>query len=124
MSEPQEPNDLALAFEYELDAPPAKVWRALTVPELVERWLPTASHRPSMAPAVSLRLIEADDGKFIRYGWHETDAPLGDSVVTFELAPNAAGGTTFRILHQLAAARPQAANCNVPDAGLVMRLAA
>ena len=124
MSEPQEPETQALAFEYELDASPAKVWRALTVPELVERWLPTASVRPSEAPPVSLRVIEANHGRLIRYGWHEADAPLTDSVVTFELAPNAAGGTTFRILQEIALARPQAANSNIPSGSLTMCLAA
>ena len=29
----------ALTFECALDAPPEKVWRALTVPEYLKRWL-------------------------------------------------------------------------------------
>ncbi|MBF4190164.1 SRPBCC domain-containing protein, partial [Serratia ureilytica] len=30
-----------LVLEYSLDAPPEKVWRALSEPELREQWLPT-----------------------------------------------------------------------------------
>ncbi|MGY4413517.1 hypothetical protein ACVWW4_005253 [Bradyrhizobium sp. LB7.1] len=35
-----DPSDAALVLEYEFDAPPAKVWRAVTIPALRERWLP------------------------------------------------------------------------------------
>ena len=41
MSDMVEPDtDAALVIEYELDAPPEKVWRAVTIPALRERWLP------------------------------------------------------------------------------------
>jgi len=29
-----------LILDYELDAPPDKVWRAISIPELREQWLP------------------------------------------------------------------------------------
>src|SRR5690349_4244849 len=29
-----------LVFEYDLDAPPEKVWRAISIPALRDRWLP------------------------------------------------------------------------------------
>ena len=29
-----------LVFEFELDAPPEKVWRAISLPEFREKWLP------------------------------------------------------------------------------------
>ncbi|WP_440495982.1 SRPBCC family protein, partial [Serratia sarumanii] len=35
----QPPRD-RLILEYSLDAPPEKVWRALSIPELREQWLP------------------------------------------------------------------------------------
>ena len=117
-----------LNFEYELDAPLTKVWRALTVPEFIERWLlppkaqDSAHARPP--PRISLHLLEAEEQRFVRYSWREQGIPVVDSTVTFELAPNAAGGTTFRILHERAAPRPNAANTNIPNDTLVMRLAA
>ena len=33
--------DPGLVLEYQLDAPPEKVWRAISTPELRERWLPS-----------------------------------------------------------------------------------
>jgi uncharacterized protein YndB with AHSA1/START domain len=119
-----------LKFEYELDAPLAKVWRALTVPEFIERWLlpvepKTRTDAPSPPSArISLRLIEAEDLKFVRYSWREPGIPVLDNTVTFELAPNTAGGTTFRILHEMAPSRLNAANSNIPSGTQVMRLAA
>ena len=39
-----DPNDRdavkELVFEYELDAPPEKVWRAISIPAFREKWLP------------------------------------------------------------------------------------
>ena len=33
----------SLVLDYEIDAPPQKVWRAISIPELREHWLPGAS---------------------------------------------------------------------------------
>ena len=32
--------DTTLVLDYELDAPPEKVWRALSIPALRDQWLP------------------------------------------------------------------------------------
>jgi uncharacterized protein YndB with AHSA1/START domain len=40
-SEPHE----EIALEYQLDAAPEKVWRAIALPAFRERWLPEASRR-------------------------------------------------------------------------------
>lgn len=34
--------DAKLVLEFDFDAPPTKVWRAVTIPELRERWLPNS----------------------------------------------------------------------------------
>jgi len=119
----------ALTFEVELDAPPAKVWRAVTVPDYVRQWLgsevrASAQEPRAPKPALSLRLIEAEPQRYIRYRWIEDGSPDQDSIVTFALAPNGTGGTSFRIVHEVrrakvAAPAPVAANCN-----LLMQLAA
>jgi len=111
----------ALRFEYDLDAPPAKVWRALTVPAFVERWLQPGG---PAEPRILLRMIEAREQKSVRYAWREAKAPHLDSTVTFEIAPNVSGGTTFRIVHEPAVAQPQAANTNIPLDAPTMCLAA
>lgn len=88
----------ALDFEYELDAPPAKVWRALTIPEYVVQWLQTPE--PEGAPPVSLRLLDVELNCSVRYRLYEDQRPDCASIVTFRLTPNDAGGTTFRIVHE------------------------
>ena len=98
----------ALSFDYDLEAPPAKVWRALTVPEFVAKWLPAEivaretgmSEREGERAPVSLRLLESEPGRSVRYLWREEAAPESASVVTFRISPNETGGTRFRIVHE------------------------
>ena len=118
----------AVTFEYELDAPPAQVWRAVTIPEFVAQWLTPGLIAPEGAtpasegatpPAVSLRLLDEEPGRSVRYLWREEASPLPESLVTFRLHPNDAGGTTFRIVHELMVGphilpRQSPANGNAP----------
>jgi uncharacterized protein YndB with AHSA1/START domain len=123
-----------LRFEYELDAPPAKVWRALTIPEFVARWLTAPSAKPASRGAsdpvgakprpslpVSLHIMDSEPCRFVRYSWREEGSALFDNVVTFRLRPNDSGGTTFSIVHELTSAWPgrDAANNNTPRLLLV-----
>ena len=112
-----------LNFEYQLDAPPAKVWRALTIPEYVARWLIAPEReasaledvKPLRPQPVSLRLLDCEPNQSVRYSWNEAASPFLESVVTFRLAANDAGGTTFSIVHERnIATRKQAANSNRP----------
>ncbi|CAD5267143.1 MULTISPECIES: SRPBCC domain-containing protein [unclassified Bosea (in: a-proteobacteria)] len=95
-----------LVFEYQLDAPPEKVWRALSIPAFRERWLPAEVEALSTVP-----------GEEVRYRLREEEPPFLESVVTFQLAPNE-GGTELRIIHSLTDARlsqpPAPANSNQP----------
>ncbi|MEM6463384.1 MAG: polyketide cyclase [Pseudomonadota bacterium] len=99
-----------LQFEYELDAPPEKVWRALSIGALREKWLPS-DDLASADPVVSRPNEE------IAYRIREDAPPFLDSVVTFCLDANADGGTTLRIYHERTDARmhrpPKAANNNL-----------
>lgn len=102
-------------FRYELEAPPAKVWRALTEPALLARWL-TLPDRVTGDPASPTRLSVLDcvPERLIRYGWQEASDAEATSVVSFRIAPNAAGGTRFEIVHQrLLRPLPKAANSNL-----------
>jgi uncharacterized protein YndB with AHSA1/START domain len=120
------PDHDAMAFEFDLAAPPEKVWRALTIPALVERWLlPTGDDgrmvgRPAgLGTHVEAQLIEADPPRLLSWRWSETDTP--DDLVTFTLAPNGEGGTLLRLLHtRQVAVLPQPANGN----GMTMMLRA
>ncbi|KKC36723.1 hypothetical protein WH87_13835 [Devosia epidermidihirudinis] len=106
----------ALVFECALDAPPEKVWRALTIPEYLERWLKPAK-------SDELAVVTAEENRSLTYRWRESGqgaiVGLEDSLVTFDLTPTADGGTWFRLTHAPVAI-PAAANNNAPT----MRLAA
>ena len=80
----------ALVFEADLDAPPEKVWRALTTPELREAWL----GEPEAGPAEVLR---ADPGERLDLAWPTRD---GDSLVSFEIGAGEGGGTRLVIIHR------------------------
>lgn len=114
----------AVVFECALDAPPEKVWRALTIPEYVERWL-SPKGVEAKADGISLTgpaeridctVVTAETNKRLTYRWREVGegAIQGaeDSVVTFELTPTANGGTWFRLTHAPMAV-PVAANSNI-----------
>jgi uncharacterized protein YndB with AHSA1/START domain len=103
------PADERLVFECDLDAPPEKVWRAVTVPGLRERWLPGAT-------LADLEPVTVVPGEEVRYRMRE-DTPPFESTVSFEIEANDDGGTRLRIVHRLVAGRdrpnvPAPANSN------------
>jgi uncharacterized protein YndB with AHSA1/START domain len=115
-----EVSDDEIVIECDLPAPPSKVWRALTVPELLSAWLLTDDIRPLTARPVTpqkerdsgqgagsttthFELLDAEPQRRLRYRWstHHFDGAseqLLESVLSFELTP-AAGGTHLRIVH-------------------------
>lgn len=105
-----------LVFEYELDAPPDKVWRAISVPTFRDRWLP----KGALAQAEP---VTSKPGEEIAYAMRDNAPPFLESVVTFQVTPNAVGGARLRIIHglvdtRLERHRPRAANSN--SAGLML----
>jgi uncharacterized protein YndB with AHSA1/START domain len=66
-SKPREEAEIAL--EYELDAAPEKVWRAIAVAAFRERWLPEAD-LAEPEPIASVPGVE------VRYRMREEDAPF------------------------------------------------
>ena len=87
-----------LVLEYELDAPPEKVWRAISIDALRERWLP----KGDLADAEP---VSSAPGKEVRYRMRDNEPPFLESIVTFQLDPRLDGGTTLRIIHRLVDAR-------------------
>ena len=104
LTETTAPNQTdAISFEAELAHPPAKVWRAITNPELVAKWLlpvvgPSlelgarfqlkAQPQPGWAGVVDCRVLELETERRLRYAWVVGDI---DTVVTLTLAPTASG---------------------------------
>ncbi|MBN8951185.1 MULTISPECIES: SRPBCC domain-containing protein [unclassified Rhizobium] len=84
----------AIELEYEFNEPPQKVWRAVSTPELRESWLP----KEALANPEAISVIQ---GKEVRYRLRDDAPPFLESTVTFRLAPNATGGTSLRIIHEL-----------------------
>ncbi len=92
-----------LEFEFDLRHAPEKVWRALTEPELLARWLlpvfglalePGTAFTfqtqpmPGWDGIVHCELLEAEAPRMLRYRWVVGDM---DTVVAFTLAPTASG---------------------------------
>jgi uncharacterized protein YndB with AHSA1/START domain len=95
----------SISFEFELDHPPSKIWRALTEPALIGEWLlavadfelaPGAAFTfktqpyPGWDGTVNCRILEIEPLRKISYTWVVGGMGL-DTVVTFTLAPTASG---------------------------------
>jgi uncharacterized protein YndB with AHSA1/START domain len=118
MSEGQAADDAesqTITLVCELDEPPRKVWRALTEPGLLARWLMpndfTAeqgakfSFRPDDgAPPIACEVRALDRERLLEYSWQAADDV--DSVVRFELLPRHTGGTLLILTHRGVAASP------------------
>ena len=93
----------AISFEFDLQHPPEKVWRALTDPALLAEWLlPVADFTlapgaaftfrtrayPGWDGVVHCRMLESDPYRTLRYTW---SVPFLDTIVTFTLTPTASG---------------------------------
>jgi len=104
------PQSESLAFEFDLQHAPEKVWRALTDPALLAEWLlpvidfklePGAAFTFKTQPvggwdgSVHCRMLELAAQRKLSYGWVVGDM---DTVVTFTLTPTASG-TRLSLVH-------------------------
>ena len=118
MTKPDEADhNQQLQFEYEIDAPPDKVWRALSEPAFRQRWLPD-SDIADPEPIVSKA------GETIAFRLREDDPPFLESVVTFHIGENADGGTCLKVVHALTDARLHQPSMGANDNRTRMQLAA
>lgn len=91
------PQESGFEQRYDLDASPEKVWRAISITEFREKWLP----REALADPQPLC---ETSGEEIRYKLRDDTPPHLESTVTFTITPNEAGGTSLRIVHELTGA--------------------
>ncbi|AMD60386.1 hypothetical protein AWN88_19575 [Agrobacterium tumefaciens] len=82
-----------IELSYDLNEPPQKVWRAISIPEFREQWLPKEALADPEAASVT-------PGEEVRYRMRDSTPPFLESTVTFRIAPNAAGGTSLRVIHE------------------------
>ena len=110
----------SLELAFDLDDPPHKVWRAICIPEMRERWLPgEVLSEPDT--------ITVTPGKEISYRLRDESPPFLESTVTFTITPNATGGTCIRIAHELTDAGSERASrtaANINNPGAILMLAA
>ncbi len=82
-----------VTLDCELPHPPAKVWRALTEPALLARWLTT----PDID--AECEIIDAELHRLLRLNWRaEKDGETIDTVVTFTLTETETG-THLHLVH-------------------------
>lgn len=109
----------SIVVEYELAAPPERVWRFLTESELLAAWLMPNDLRPEVGHAFTLQaqptpgwdgvvhgeVLEVVPFERLVYAWRGgSEAIEGyghrlDTVVTWTLTPGADGGTRLRLEH-------------------------
>lgn len=105
----------AIVVECDLEQPPAVVWKALTVPELLAAWMmpndidPEPGRRFSFVGdgdtggPVACEVLAAEPHRLLRYSWRvgtpESAGRALDTTVTFVLNATPAGGTHLRIVH-------------------------
>ena len=99
-----------LVLEYELDAPPEKVLRAISIPELRDQWLPDHDFSHAMTET-------QDEAQSLHYRMTQKDPPFLESTVSFEVSRNGPSGSRLIIRHRLGSMmrhgpQPEAANCN------------
>jgi uncharacterized protein YndB with AHSA1/START domain len=88
---------LSVVVEREVPFPPETVWRALTQPELIEKWLMKNDFKPVVDHAFTFRadwgavdckVLAVEPEKTLSYTW----AAYGlESIVTWTLTPTSAG---------------------------------
>jgi uncharacterized protein YndB with AHSA1/START domain len=88
---------LSVVVEREVPFPPEKVWRALTQPELIEKWLMKNDFKPVVDHAFTLRadwgavdckVLAVEPKKTLSYTWVAYGLK---SIVTWTLTPTSAG---------------------------------
>jgi len=101
----------SVVMQLDLPQPPEKVWRALTDPALVSKWLmKTTDLKPAVGAAftfhiepspawdgvVQCEMLDLEPHTRVRYTWRALGV---DTIVTWTLAPTASGGTRLGLEH-------------------------
>jgi len=81
----------AVVTETEFEEAPAQVWRALTEPALVDKWLGGGDLSPA-----SREVVEAEPERRLKVVWRNAEV---ESDVAFDLTETKDGGTRLRVVH-------------------------
>lgn len=114
----EKPQTRAIVIEDVLPHAPETIWRVLTEPELLARWLMKNTFAPKLAHRftfqarpmgdwngiVHCEVLEIDPPRRLVYSWvggsdtNKVDGTLLDSVLSIDLTP-VAGGTRLKLVH-------------------------
>jgi hypothetical protein len=83
-----------MALTFDLDEPPEKVWRAISLPAFRDRWLPADA---LAGPEAIFQIPERQ----ISYLMRENAPPFLESLVTFSIVPRPTGGACLQIVQEL-----------------------
>ena len=83
-----------LVLQYELDASPEKLWRAISIDAYRKQWLPNAS-------LVLAETVTNQPGREVQFKLRDQEPPYLESTVTFQIAPTPAGGAILKIIQEL-----------------------
>ena len=95
----------SIVVDYDLPAPPAKVWRTLTEPKLMSAWLMENDIVPEVGRRFTFRgkpmgdwdgtvvceVLAVEPPRLLSYSWRGGGASGLDTVVTWTLTPTASG---------------------------------
>lgn len=86
--------ETSINLTFDLDEPPEKVWRAISLPAFRERWLPSDA-------LASAQPITEIPGQEVSFTMRDSDPPFLESIVTFRIVPRPTGGTCLQIVQEL-----------------------
>lgn len=112
----------SIVVDYAFNEPPTEVWRALTDPMLLAKWLMANDIQPIVGHKFTFRetppegadwdgivhceVLEVDPPNKLVYSWQggngkdDPEFPRLDTIVTWTLASTPAGGTTLHLVHE------------------------
>lgn len=86
-----------IVIDCDFDAPPERVFAAVTEPDLVAEWL--SAEVPGVGE-VTYTLLEASPCALVRYHVQSEEGEHAvDSCVTIQLTPTREGGTRMKLVH-------------------------
>lgn len=108
----------SIVVDYQLNEPPAEIWRALTDPRLLAQWLmpndiaPVVGHKFTFRSkpqddwdgVVHCEVLEVDPPQKLAYTWQgknkdDQEVVRLDTVVTWTLEATPQGGTCLHLVH-------------------------
>ncbi|WP_353979513.1 SRPBCC domain-containing protein [Salinicola endophyticus] len=115
----EESRHTEIVHECDLDHPLEQVWKAVTAPALLTRWIGfTPSSIDASQGGIDYRIVETQAPERVWLDWHDPATDQPDSTVLIELTPLSPSRTRLRLTHRPGVAMQRAANdeCQSPQA--------